>query len=743
MSKDLTKENSVTGKNKFYTTPVVEQSSLRGKKSKILVLGFLLFVLIGIFGPMVMVHASASDPQEACDTTPPTNAPCVDTFNNQWVITAGQPTIDDTPADPAAPATPNPNQSAFEKEITDNKCSVNPLASGTFWPGCFIQLFYGIFYVIPSWLLYVSAYFFNVLVNITLYSSFLSNPFVREAWGIVRDLSNIFFILILLYIAIKVILGMGGSEVKKMIGSVVIMALLINFSMFFTQVIIDSSNILALIFYNKVSVNTKDAQGNDRPYTSTGNREKDVAGGLVNAFDPTKLVSQEYLDNAKQQEPINGVPVPPAAKVAPGILIGMLLIAGVLMLFAAYCLIIVGLSFLGRLIEFFVLIIFSPFAFMSSVVPSFKKIDSLGWDAWFTRLIKVSFMAPIFMFFLYFIFMLIHADIFKGLQTASSTRMIESLLGIILPALLILVLLLKATDYAKKGSGAIGEMVMKGAKIAGGLALGAGLGATAIAGRSVLGGGGGTLANKLASRANKFGESEWGNRLGMNKVASGLTSVGAFAQKSSFDVRGVKIAGKNLSGATGMNLGEAQKGGIAQTRKEKVEKNIKRAKGLEVREDESLKQALNKTEMDLQALLSTNAQEISTLDKTIEKKRQEAVDAERDFKAGTITQLELQTKTNALKNAKQDKTAFMKGESYMTLDSAGKAYERKGTGKNIDALEKLQKEQIQTIKTENVRRRQAYAQRIVKFSFGNDRGFNKEAAHKIMTEVKLDSGTKT
>src|SRR3990167_4837671 len=107
-------------------------------------------------------------------------------------------------------------------------------------------------YVFPSFILALVAYFFNILIGVTVNSTFLDSSFVSKAWGVVRDLSNIFFILILLYIAVKIILDLGGSEAKKMIAKVIIIALLINFSMFFTHVVIDSSNILALVFYNKL-----------------------------------------------------------------------------------------------------------------------------------------------------------------------------------------------------------------------------------------------------------------------------------------------------------------------------------------------------------------------------------------------------------------------------------------------------------------------------------------------------------
>ncbi|MBI2631281.1 hypothetical protein HYW73_03675 [Candidatus Nomurabacteria bacterium] len=653
-------------------------------------------------------------------------------------------------------------ETAFETEITRTACWIS-LRQGISVPGCVVQILYYAFYMPASLILWACAYFFNVLISITLSTKLLDDPFVGEAWGVVRDLSNIFFILILLYVAIRMILGLAGHGVKEMIAKVVIIALLINFSMFFTGIVIDTSNMLALVFYNKVSVctNKNPTTGKcDRPYDAPGGIGKDVAGGLVNAFNPTKLISADYLNKAKTTKvSVDGVEkTVTAPTVAPAILTGMLLIAGVLMLFAAYCLFVSGFSFLGRLIELFVLIIFSPFAFMSFTVPKLASFEYLGWDAWSKNLIKVSFMAPIFMFFLYFIFMLVQSKIFGGLFTATSASLIESILAIVLPAMLILILLLKATEYAKKGSGKFGEVVTKvGGQVTGlvaGLAIGAATGGASMALRAGVGGGGGFVANKLASGANKLGDTKWGNRLGFNKVASGLTSVGKFAQTSSFDIRGIKGV-QSLAGAAGIKIaGEAQKGGIAQARKDKVEKRMKRAEGLEVREDEGLKQKLNKTEEDLQGLLSANAKELSDLDKLIEKKRQELRDATARFGGGST---QAQDAGVELQNAKDRKRALKDGEDYLgDKNSAGvvtganaKNYSNVNAGTYVDSAGVKQKRTInyiedfelrdrkQDVEDENRRRKVAFAKRTSNWRHWGTA--NREAKHKIIMGSKVES----
>src|SRR3989344_5022547 len=76
---------------------------------------------------------------------------------------------------------------------------------------------------------------------------------VNEAWGVIRDLANMLFIFVLLYVAIGTILGLSKVNWKKTLVLIVIAALLINFSLFFTKIIVDASNIVALAFYQGIS----------------------------------------------------------------------------------------------------------------------------------------------------------------------------------------------------------------------------------------------------------------------------------------------------------------------------------------------------------------------------------------------------------------------------------------------------------------------------------------------------------
>ena len=350
---------------------------------------------------------------------------------------------------------------------------------------------------------------------------------------------------------------------------------------------------------------------------------------MTQSFNPVHKLPSEFFTSAV----IIKIPGRPPFKepISTGILIGITVIAGAIMLFAAYALFISALSFLGRLIELFILIIFSPFAFMSLTVPKFAGLDYLGWDAWLKRLLNVSFMAPIFMFFLYFIFLLLADGASMFSDSLKGEGVVHTLLGIMLPAIVIMTLLLKATEFAKKGGGKFGELAIGAGKLVGGLALGAGIGGAAMAARTTIGGGLGGLANKV-----------------------GAKRLGGYLQSKSYDVRTIPGAGK-LLGATGLAGGagaiKTKEGGWTQMKKEQVEKRMKRADETINRKTSGKKKKVEDAQAELDEKTLLVKVDLDEANKAIEKWKGELADAQRAGDARGVTQAQM-----ALAQAKDDKT---------------------------------------------------------------------------------------
>ncbi|MFA6393895.1 MAG: hypothetical protein WCW25_03430 [Patescibacteria group bacterium] len=99
----------------------------------------------------------------------------------------------------------------------------------------------------------LSTLLIQVLINIASYSSFTGAQAVITGWVIIRDICNMFFILILLIIAFATILRVESYNIKKTLPKLLIMAVLINFSKTIFGLITDSAQIVMMTFVNAFS----------------------------------------------------------------------------------------------------------------------------------------------------------------------------------------------------------------------------------------------------------------------------------------------------------------------------------------------------------------------------------------------------------------------------------------------------------------------------------------------------------
>ncbi len=368
---------------------------------------------------------------------------------------------------------------------------------------------------------------------------------IQVGWTAVRDLSNMFFIFVLLYIAILTILGMGGSNAKRWVAHLIIAALLINFSLFITQVVVDAGNVLAVGFWNKMVVQAgPNASSSAAAFFLEGFRiqttfdtQNNAAGNTVNVTQAQKL--QIFLGAAVVQ-----------------FVAGYVFLAGAIMMII-------------RSVTLMVLMIASPFAFLGFALPKGGGFAS----QWLDKLIGATFMAPAFVFMLY-----IDSLIIRGAELIQSTgsqddKWALALSGqvgnfaIIYNFLLMIILLLAALTVAQKVSGGVGSSAGGWAKKT--LGVGGGLAAAgvAIGGRRVIGG----AADKLRSNE-KIQKAAQATGLRGAMARATIRTSNATA-KASFDMRGAPGM-KSLSGVTGVSFGAAGGAGGYQALRQKKDKEI-------------------------------------------------------------------------------------------------------------------------------------------------------------------------
>lgn len=385
---------------------------------------------------------------------------------------------------------------------------------------------------VASYFLQSMAIIMDVAIEVTISSgTFAQLDVVNIGWTAVRDISNMFFIFALLYIAIQTILGIAGSQAKRWLAHLIIAAIMINFSLFATKVVIDAGNVLATAFWSKISVKAGPAQVNS------------ASSKLLSGFDLQTILTNEEKSTGKKLE-------------LKPIQLTMVYAGGAIFTFiAAYVFLAIALMMVSRTVQLVILMIFSPFAFMSFGLP---KLEQYG-HQWLDKLIKQTFAAPFLIFMLYLNAVLIDKTDLLALSGSKDATFMGALSGvdpksyaIIFNFIILIGFLIASLKIADGFAGQAGAtargLAAKATRWAGGMTAGVAVGGSAYAMRQTFGKFGqmGTENQELQKKAAEKG---WGGAWARGRLAlySGMAT-------ASYDARATK-AGQSAFGAAGLKAG--------------------------------------------------------------------------------------------------------------------------------------------------------------------------------------------
>lgn len=209
--------------------------------------------------------------------------------------------------------------------------------------------------------------FFTMLVgafiSVAQYSVSITNiDFVVEGWVLIRDFCNMFFIIILLVIAFATILRIESYGAKQLLGRLVIMAILINFSRVICGLIVDVTQIMMLTFAE-----------------TFGN-----GGKFINFFDFTDIYEfSDYEEAAGEVDNMNTI-----ISAAAGIVF-----------MAIACLVMIALIFvvLVRIVMLWGYTMFSPLAFLLAAFPAGRSYANKFWADY----VKYAVSGPVLAFFVW------------------------------------------------------------------------------------------------------------------------------------------------------------------------------------------------------------------------------------------------------------------------------------------------------------------------------------------------------
>lgn len=224
--------------------------------------------------------------------------------------------------------------------------------------------FFGLFLIIAGVLL-------DWAINPNNFALVMNMDAIKTTWITVRDFLNLFFIMVLLFSAFCTIFQVSKYSIKKILLTLVIMALLVNFSYPISRFIIDAANIPMYFIIN----NTFPGLSNE--------------SGIS-----TLLVSFSELL-------INIIPKPEWFSFGKGPMGSQftikLIAANIFVFILTISLLIMAILFIVRMIVLAILIMFSPVGFVASIFPGLNSFSSKWWDA----LLKQAFWGPIMAFMLY------------------------------------------------------------------------------------------------------------------------------------------------------------------------------------------------------------------------------------------------------------------------------------------------------------------------------------------------------
>lgn len=206
----------------------------------------------------------------------------------------------------------------------------------------------------------------NLLKQLLNWGEFIETDIVRIGWKITRDLANMFFVLILMAIAFASILRLETYGMKALLPKLIIAALLINFSLVLSGVVVDFAQVITDFFLSQA--------GGD-----------EFQANMMNATQAVKAL-------AIRDDVSLGTGITAMGNIFIGALLTVIFLLIIFFVFAAYALFLVI-----RIVALWFLLILSPIVWMLWILPATR--DFFG--KWWANFIKWSFFAPASAFFLF------------------------------------------------------------------------------------------------------------------------------------------------------------------------------------------------------------------------------------------------------------------------------------------------------------------------------------------------------
>lgn len=248
-----------------------------------------------------------------------------------------------------------------------------------------------------AWALHTIRSFISSGINFTAngVNWVLSQPinisgFVESMWNIIRGFANMFFILALIVMAFGTIFNVSGYNFRSLIARFLIAALLINFSLVIGDLIIDWSQSLSNVFLQAIG---------------------DVGNGLGRNLFVSRAIENTNITWTQRLATYLGADGAVRAYISTAI--GDIIVLSMIL----FAMVVLFVTTLVRIPVLWVLLIISPVAWLTYILPTTRNISRMWWK----QFIGWNLFLPIYLFFVYFAIFLLsqRATIFSSSSEAA------------------------------------------------------------------------------------------------------------------------------------------------------------------------------------------------------------------------------------------------------------------------------------------------------------------------------------
>ena len=501
---------------------------------RILLYSLIFFITIGLFYPNSVINAQNA--QFQCYQSNGFPIPLAAINTQQGCVSPNIWTNTPPSANFQALGAQAPQQVAPKEKESSDGCSsfISCVIGGAFsaLAGKIIAPIFSAIFGLIQWLmslwLGLAGIILNTVLKLTIIdmsSNISSMSGINIAWKTIKDVTNIVFIFLLVYEAILIILSISSvGEVRKLITNIVIAALLVNFSLFFTKVLIDASNVITIGVY-EATVSSASGGNNSNPLQSTG---YGLSGALTNV-----MGLQTWEAKKLDMTDVTGDYGPLVTHI----------MTSILYFITGFIFLAVSVMFVIRYIVLVILLALSPLAYLGTALPQLKSSSTKWWSSLRGQLL----FPPAFMMMMWVAliimsdknFLLPNTSLSSGgtITTGNVTGAVNIFFNFALVIGMVITAMITSKQLATMGDAYIGKMINGTTKFAGNSLLGG----TAWLGRRA----GGSIAmgkstkEELEARAAK---GEWGARA---RLA---------VSRNSFDLRKVPGGGAAFE-SMGVNFG--------------------------------------------------------------------------------------------------------------------------------------------------------------------------------------------